>query len=1071
MGTESDDDFDETTLWEIASLLKTSDVPSTDSLLPQARRTDWSDDFTDQYDQNSDFDDDFLERYGEVAKRPVMQLPIQPLTTTRPCSLLWTKGDALKTKPSRNGLPQPAKATWTLLISMGDHERSKARYIESLPMLQSSRLWKPEPVPSQISTASLMWTRQTIYKTAITDTLSNSKLWERVPIEESFKNSGLFVARETLDVIRNTPAMPVAVDMVKARRVPSESLPALSSSSMWLAKITTSKPKVWNLVSNKNMESRSIPSKMWAPAKKEVAVASAGLFHFSGSMKVCRTTTKTPAALLVAYKSRTNHSPLAKLTSNKLWDGCQYTESERDWISESSVRPESPFISSVTSSGQSSPISDSSSIKSTSTKASSIWGSFTSSIPWSLKSAKKPTPRSPVAVPETSPKYPAQQFTKRGPSPVAELTKTTKIPSSVNKLASVRESRVLSFRDLFEERHLALDTTSGNKLQKDTKLAAPPTKLSSRRHEVVQSWEDALAEAILARKPKMTRSPRVATSADWAAALSVAISASKLRLNRIHATPAMWKAALDKAVTTGNVEVLADFDSSVRHPVFFVKNMTSTSADIHPAAIGHFTIIEKHVATSVAKSSPRFDSSVRHPVFFANNMTSTSAEIHPAAIGYCTIIESVVLWTPTIVTKTQRSDKLWSKVHVTKKVKPSMFTAVKTNSVGVARVFESIQVAELKSSTCWKAPKSSAPERNWLIESSKVAPKSLTWKPVVTPMITEKQSSFLWSKSISLINNTEAFVVDASLPLKKLASPISSGLPPLTSNSLWQSSRGPAAAGKNWLLSNRKENDILWTAPKSFPDEDDSHMWSAKRVFDRNAPMQPLDLGNQKSKKPASTTDVALALLESSALWQPLEAKSSQRNWFAIKHTSGAVKSLTWTLRPQSSSPNSTAMWSKTASEHSAQEKDIFGHVIHDRVKKASILHQPQLTSLQSTQLFQRIRTVTQEKNWLLSTCNGKLTPSSSVHLGASVDTWPTVAPVVSVSQTGLMWEKHALAVSSSPTLFANPHTGSSIRAKRDLEPIKTIESFEMWRRSTKTPTSPRNWLINKAINKVEFRY
>ena len=34
---ESDDDFDETTLWEIANLLNTRNVPSRDSLLPSGR--------------------------------------------------------------------------------------------------------------------------------------------------------------------------------------------------------------------------------------------------------------------------------------------------------------------------------------------------------------------------------------------------------------------------------------------------------------------------------------------------------------------------------------------------------------------------------------------------------------------------------------------------------------------------------------------------------------------------------------------------------------------------------------------------------------------------------------------------------------------------------------------------------------------------------------------------------------------------------------------------------------------------------------------------------------------------
>jgi hypothetical protein len=981
MGTESDDDFDETTLWEIASLLKTSDVPSTNSLLPLARALDWSDDVADQYNQNSDFDGSYLEENGEVAKGPTMQLPIQPLTTTKPCSLLWTKGGALKLKTAEYGLPQPAKATWTLLISMGNAARSKAHYFESLPSVQSSRLWESEPAHSQNSTASLMWTGQSVYQTAVT-TLFKNQLWEKLPSDESFQESGLFMARE--------------------------------------------------------------------------------------SMKVIHTTTQLPAALPAVYKSRTNPSPLAKLTSNKLWDGCKFSESERDWISESSIRPESPFIASVTSSGQSSPISDSSSIKSTSTKASSIWGSFTSSMPWSLKAVKKSTPRSPVAAPETSPKFPAQQVTKRSASPVAEPTRNTKIPAPVNKLASVRESRVLSSHDLVEERKPTLYTKLVNKSQKGTKLAAPLAKSPSRRHEAVESWEDALSEAISAGKLKMTRPHQAATSADWQAALNVAISASKARLNRSYATPEMWKTALDEAVTAGTVGSKL-YDSSVRHPVFFSKNMTSTSTDIHPAAIGHCTIIEKQVNTStIAEATLSFDSSVCHPVLFAKNMTSTSTDIHLAAIGHCTIIDKAVLWMPTIATKDSTSDKLWSTAKVTKKVKPAMFAAVKNESVRVARVLESIHVARLNSSSCWKAPDTCPPKRNWLIESSKLASKILTWMPDVAPVLAENQNNLLWSKSTSMIISAEAFVDETSSPVRKLASPLSSGLSVLASSSLWQCSLAPTSE-KNWLLTSPRTKNVLWTSSESLSYEDGSLMWSTKRVFDRNTPME-LNSRDQEGYNVPRAIAGSLLLLESSTLWQPRQATTSRPNWLTVNHKFEPVKSLTWTPSLQSSSPNYTAMWSMTKSAQSAQEEDIFGHVVCDRIRKASALPSTKLPSLQSTHLFERRQTTTQGKNWLLSACRSKVVTSSSAN-SIFLGTWIPTAAVVFSGQESLMWEKSAPAVFSSPTIFANPHTDLWIRAKRALEPVKTIDSFEMWRRSTKIPTSPRNWLVNKAINKVEFRY
>ncbi|EHK96872.1 hypothetical protein M7I_7415 [Glarea lozoyensis 74030] len=172
-------------------------------------------------------------------------------------------------------------------------------------------------------------------------------------------------------------------------------------------------------------------------------------------------------------------------------------------------------------------------------------------MPWALKSVKNSTPRSPVDAPKPTLKSTDGQSAKRAASPNAELIKKTKIPAPVSVLASVRESRVLSSKDLFEAR-LNLETLPIVMAQNIVDSTPPPKEaLIHRRKAIVATtaaWKAALAEAIIAGRPKMARSKRTATTADWKAQLEAAISASKPQLLKPEATPAMWRAALEDAV-------------------------------------------------------------------------------------------------------------------------------------------------------------------------------------------------------------------------------------------------------------------------------------------------------------------------------------------------------------------------------------------------------------------------------------------------------------------------------------------------------------------------------------------
>ena len=149
--SESDDDFDETTLWEIASLLNSEDVPSKSSLLPRPR------DIIEDYDEEdeTEFEEDSgaEEAYqkGKAEQRPLTKLPIMPLVMSSKVepnaepkeeSKLWEASVTSTLASLDTGLPQPEPSVWyTYIPSSENAVRSKPRASEKLSALASRDLW------------------------------------------------------------------------------------------------------------------------------------------------------------------------------------------------------------------------------------------------------------------------------------------------------------------------------------------------------------------------------------------------------------------------------------------------------------------------------------------------------------------------------------------------------------------------------------------------------------------------------------------------------------------------------------------------------------------------------------------------------------------------------------------------------------------------------------------------------------------------------------------------------------------------------------------------------------------
>lgn len=157
MGSDSDDGFDESTLWEIASLLKTDQVPSTNSLFPPPE------------DATSYVVDDYAdeEEAARIARQTILvgieepdglqEMP-SPLPRTespkRTQSALWQATRGTERALAATGLPQPED--WHNYDAPTETSRAKPRMPVQPAPIESDSLW----IPSQAEAAeskSPMW--------------------------------------------------------------------------------------------------------------------------------------------------------------------------------------------------------------------------------------------------------------------------------------------------------------------------------------------------------------------------------------------------------------------------------------------------------------------------------------------------------------------------------------------------------------------------------------------------------------------------------------------------------------------------------------------------------------------------------------------------------------------------------------------------------------------------------------------------------------------------------------------------------------------------------------------------
>lgn len=654
-------------------------------------------------------------------------------------------------------------------------------------------------------------------------------MWQRRPEEKEVHISGLFTASKSQTVVRTTTAAPAALNMSKTPRSSTAPLPMIASRSLWSQDINLKQQNEWT---SKPITLRGQPSTilMWALEKRKIAVFVTGLFSVDVVRSDYRTSSLVPASISMTCRPRSTRAPLSKLASSELWRRSDKLCVEHHWISESSIRPDSPSIYSDTSSGPSSPASDSSSVKSTSTKASSVWSSISSAASfWESKSAKNSPSRSPVEAPKQLSKIPLRQKSIKALEPVIENARFSKIP----KISVPRNLVAANPPVLDSQWKMSRKMTTGTPTPK-------PVSQNKRTFVHGGNWDEQLAEAIAAGIPKEKELRR-----------PTAISQSKPRLHRIHASPEMWQAALTEAIANGAMITLPalTYDPSIRHPVFFTETMTTTTTQIHPAAIGH---------SSISRSAP-------------------------------------IMWTVPVAVEVPVVAPLWTK-KVTSKVEVSLPCASTGEVIRKSPVARTQELPELESSKIWQPTETTVSEHHWL-NSTKAKPTQTWASRNFSKSSSEEASSVsLWAaQSPESLGLPEMFAHVRDEYIKKRPTPRTDALPRLQTSELFEpTSRVQSAT--HWLHTTARvpemprstlksdivvQSPISWTpgSAKAQVNKNADQMWESQTKSTVHSPTlfanphtAPWD---QKKKQPTP-----LKAIESTTLWRPSMAiPASPKNW------------------------------------------------------------------------------------------------------------------------------------------------------------------------------------------------
>jgi len=316
---ESDDGFDETTLWEIASLLKSDNVPSTNSMFPPPAKSSSSSSVMAEYMDDIPSDDDssrlssreqsIMIGLGDVLfEQPTSQLNLvqkpkgrSQAIVTDENSASWTLEEEYEAKrapspprPAMMGLPANPKA-------------SKIPRASPPPAPAPAPVAVQPPKPSQVPRLTIDSKARKVTKAV------SIGLWRPTVLFEIPSSTGMFEATSNRTNFRTTSEEPAALSIARKPR-PSEAKPleALASTHLWAATaiVKTNNSKLWSKQTLLWSEQTLIAEKPWGT----------GMFDSASNRANFRTTSEEPAAKDVTRKPRPSEAkPLEIIASTRLW--------------------------------------------------------------------------------------------------------------------------------------------------------------------------------------------------------------------------------------------------------------------------------------------------------------------------------------------------------------------------------------------------------------------------------------------------------------------------------------------------------------------------------------------------------------------------------------------------------------------------------------------------------------------------------------------------------------------------------------------------------------------------------
>lgn len=618
MGSDSDDGFDETTLFEIASLLQASrtDVPSTNSIFGPSR------DLVDSVIDDYGFEQ---EEHDRSARQTILMgiaeerenLQDMPSPTHVRVESLWTTPEKVERGAHGQGLPQPDD--WHTFDETTQTLRTKPRMSEPPASVDGGNLWSVTP-PRARNLESPMWTPPE--SPTASSSVTRSIQAEHVAlIEEPRAIQPVFFERPKtspmlwqvfekpqkgdhfvgLPVPQNWETYDNITSTIRAKPRSSE-LAAVLSRSLWSApkpKPASTPSYLWAITQKSAKAARGPPARLlveqakpsinllWTASAPPSSGSNSTLFVPNSGRTVFRTTTEAPAALTMERKARLPASKaLDSLTSQGIWTPMLPRETEKNWL---------------------------------------FFKSKTKSLLWSATPAQKDTASGLFDLLSGRTNY---RSTSQMPAAIDVRRKSrSKAEGSLEHITST--SLWTANNTPVTERNW-IASGEGSKPKTHESILLPETDRPSLRRAVAESlariapvpdglWNEALDQALNLSSTAGRAGP-ITSPQNRDVALQAAISFS---LMRVKAVPTqLWEQALVQAMSSSypmpvtaeneSARMISEvaFDVTVRHPVFAASSLTSSASVIHPAATGYTA-----------------DVSAVHPVYFGSG---TGVFAHPA---------------------------------------------------------------------------------------------------------------------------------------------------------------------------------------------------------------------------------------------------------------------------------------------------------------------------------------------------------------------------------------------------------------------------------------------------------